>query len=229
MKIFLDIESLGKSPEEAAIDGAVEVQNAIIASTLTTIAVFLPMIFVVGIAGQLFKELAFTVTFSLIGSLWVALTLIPLLSSKLGEAKREISKSAAAFTGGKKWKDFLKKYEVFLRKFIENKGIGLLIVLFIFIGSLFFINVLEKELMPKTDQGQFIVKVDLPVGTKLDETNKVAVVLEGIIQRTKYVKTVSSIVGSTRGESAKDIVKRLGSHQCQLIIELEEKRKKKNN
>ena len=217
----------GKSPEEAAIEGAVEVQNAIIASTLTTIAVFLPMIFVVGVAGQLFKELAFTVTFSLIGSLWVALTLIPLLSSKLGGAKKAVAKSAAAFTGGEKWKNFLQKYEVFLRKFIDNKGIGLLIVLIIFIGSLFFINVLEKELMPKTDQGQFIVKVDLPVGTRLEETNKAAVIMEGIVSKTNYVDTVSSIVGSTIGESAKDIVKRLGSHQCQLIIELEQKRKKK--
>jgi HAE1 family hydrophobic/amphiphilic exporter-1 len=217
----------GETPAKAATEGALEVQNAIIASTLTTIAVFLPMIFVVGVAGQLFKELAFTVTFSLIGSLWVALTLIPLLSSKLSGAEKSAARGAVAFTGGQKWKDFLSKYERFLRKFIENKKVGLLAVLIIFIGSLFFFNFLEKELMPKTDQGQFIVKVDLPVGTKLEETNKVAVLMEEIISAAEYVKTVSSVVGSTSGESAKDIVKRLGSHQCQLIIELEEKRKKK--
>ncbi len=54
---------MGKSPMEAAVIGTEEVSNAIVASTLTTIAVFLPMVFVVGVAGQLFKELAFTVTF----------------------------------------------------------------------------------------------------------------------------------------------------------------------
>ena len=213
----------GETPEKAAMEGTVEVQNAIIASTLTTIAVFLPIIFVVGVAGQLFKELAFTVTFSLIGSLWVALTLIPLLSSKLSGREKNVT----AFTGGGKWKVFLGKYEIFLRKFIRYKGIGLLIVLGIFLGSLFLFNFLEKELMPKTDQGQFIVRVDLPVGTKLEETNKVAVLMENMIKNTEDVKTVSSIVGSTQGESAKDIVKRLGSNQCQIIVKLKEKRKKK--
>ncbi len=216
---------MGKSPEEAANYGAEEVSNAIIASTLTTIAVFLPMIFVVGVAGQLFKELAFTVTFALIASLWVALTLIPLLSCKLGGGEGEVKAGAAAFVGGEKWKEFLKKYEQILREFIKHKKDGLLIVFGIFIASLFLFNFLEKELLPKTDQGQFIVKVDMSVGTKLEETNKAMVKIENEIARYPYVESVSSIVGSTRGESAKDIIKRLGSHQGQIIVNLKERRR----
>ena len=218
---------MGKTPEQAATEGAEEVSNAIVAATLTTIAVFLPMIFVVGVAGQLFKELAFTVTFSLIGSLWVALTLIPLLSCKLGGGKEEASKSMDAFAGGKHWKNMLVGYETFLRRFLRHKGIGLTIVLFIFISSLFIFNFLEKELMPKTDQGQFIVKVDLPVGTKLDVTNKAVVRVEKRVRAHPLVKYVSSVVGSTHGTSAKDIVQRMGSHQGQLIVELDEERKEK--
>ncbi|MFQ5952784.1 MAG: efflux RND transporter permease subunit, partial [Candidatus Omnitrophota bacterium] len=127
---------MGKTAVKAATEGSTEVSNAIVASTLTTIAVFLPMIFVVGMAGQLFKELAFTVTFSLFGSLWVALTLIPLLSCKLGGGEEEVTKTAAALTGGELWKKVLERYETFLRYFLRHKGYGLLAVLVIFISSL---------------------------------------------------------------------------------------------
>ena len=214
----------GEPAEKAASTGAEEVSNAIVASTLTTIAVFLPMIFVVGVAGQLFKELAFTVTFSLIGSLWVALTLIPLLSCKLGGGEQEAAKTAAAFAGGTTWKKVLVQYEKYLRIFLRHKNIGLAIVLGIFVASLFIFNFLEKELMPKTDQGQFIVKVDMPVGTKVTETNEVANKIETMILENPYVGSVNAVVGSTRGESAKDVVKRMGSHQGQLIVDLKEKR-----
>ncbi|MFC1480444.1 efflux RND transporter permease subunit [Candidatus Omnitrophota bacterium] len=223
--IFRHREQLGKSPAKAAIDGAEEVSNAIVASTLTTIAVFLPMIFVVGVAGQLFKELAFTVTFSLIGSLWVALTLIPLLSCKLGGGKEEAAKGAAAFVGGQAWGKMLKKYEIILRKFLRHKSIGLWVVLTIFISSLFIFNFLEKELMPKTDQGQFIVKADMPVGTRVLETNKVMLRMEKKLLEHSDVESSSLIVGSTRGKTARDIVKRMGSHQGQFIVNLKERRK----
>ena len=218
---------MGKPAEKAATEGAEEVSNAIVASTLTTIAVFLPMIFIVGVAGQLFKELAFTVTFSLIASLWVALMLIPLLSCKLGGGESEAAKGAAAFAGGEKWKEVLKKYEVLLRKFLAHKGIGLGVVLAIFISSLFIFGILEKELMPKTDQGQFIIKVDMPVGSRLGETNKVVLKMEETIEEHPDVDSVSSVIGSTSGQSAKDVVQRMSSHQGQLIINLKEKRESK--
>lgn len=218
---------MGKTPEQAATEGADEVSNAIVASTLTTIAVFLPMIFVVGVAGQLFKELAFTVTFALVGSLWVALTLIPLLSCKLGGGKVETAKGAAAFVGGKKWRKLVSEYEALLRKFLAHKKVGLLTVLAIFISSLFIFNFLEKELMPKTDQGQFIIKVDMPVGTKVSETNKVVSNMEEKIHGYPYVESISSVVGSAAGGAAKDIITRMGSHQGQLIVNLKERRRVK--
>jgi len=218
----------GKAPKIAAADGAEEVSTAIVASTLTTIAVFLPMIFVVGVAGQLFKELAFTVTFSLVGSLWVALTLIPLLScriSGISVGKNVKPGGSLSVTTSGAWRGMLGKYEFFLRKFLKYKFIGLLFVLVIFIGSLFIFTFLEKELMPKTDQGQFIVKVDMPVGTKLSETNKIVLGIEDEIHRCASVDSVSSVVGSTKGESAKDVVKRLSSHEGQIIVNLKEEDK----
>ena len=81
---------MGKSPLQAAKDGAGEVGTAVVASTLTTIAVFFPLVFVHGIAGQLFRDQALTVTFSLLASLVVAITLIPMLSSLAGREKAEV-------------------------------------------------------------------------------------------------------------------------------------------
>ena len=83
---------MGKGPLEAAKDGAGEVGTAVVASTLTTIAVFFPLVFVHGIAGQLFQDQALTVTFSLLASLVVAITLIPMLSSLAGREKPEVKK-----------------------------------------------------------------------------------------------------------------------------------------
>ncbi len=81
---------MGKNPLQAAKDGAGEVGMAVIASTLTTIAVFFPLVFVQGIAGQLFGDQALTVTFSLLASLVVAITLIPMLSSLAGREKEPV-------------------------------------------------------------------------------------------------------------------------------------------
>lgn len=83
-------KEMGKSILEAARDGAGEVGTAVIASTLTTIAVFFPLVFVQGIAGQLFSDQALTVTFSLLASLLVAITLIPMLSSLSGRRKEPV-------------------------------------------------------------------------------------------------------------------------------------------
>lgn len=215
----------GEGPEDAAAGGAEEVLNAVTASTLTTIAVFLPMIFVIGIAGQLFKELAFTITWSLLGSLWVAMTLIPLLSCKLGGSEKEAAQGAEAFAGGESWHKFLAKFRGLLERFLEKKGRGLVVVFAIFIVTLWMAGSLEKELMPKTDQGEFVIDIDLPVGTKLSETNQLSEKVEKEILKSPYIKTVSSIVGSTKGESAKDIAKRLGSNQAQIIVALKDRRK----
>lgn len=83
--------AMGKSVLQSAQDGAGEVGTAVIASTLTTIAVFFPLVFVQGIAGQLFRDQALTVTFSLLASLLVAVTLIPMLSSLAGKEKAKVS------------------------------------------------------------------------------------------------------------------------------------------
>lgn len=211
----------GEEAKEAAKKGAGEVSNAVTASTLTTIAVFLPMVFVVGIAGQLFKQLAFTVTFSLIASLVVALTLIPLLASTAKSNSKGGSKTR------KSWilSQIEQSYNVLLPLFLKAKFVGLILVLIAFIGSMGLFLKVDKELMPKADLGQFLLKVEMPAGTRLEATDGVVRKIEKHLLDHRETKDVSSIVGSTKGRGAKDIVERLGSHQAQIVVNLKEERR----
>jgi HAE1 family hydrophobic/amphiphilic exporter-1 len=213
----------GKDKKTSAIVGAREVSNAITASTLTTIVVFFPMIFVIGIAGQLFKQLAFTVIFALVASLFVALTLIPLLASmrKSSDSGGGPTSPIPEASPGKA----ARLYEGLLLKFLRHKKRGLFIVLLIFLASLLLFVPLDKELMPKMDQGQFIVKVDLPSGTRLEITNEAARKIEDYLLTLPYIKEITSIVGSTRGREAKDVLQRLGAHQAEIRVNLKKKRK----
>jgi len=206
----------GEEAKGAASKGAGEVTNAVTASTLTTIAVFLPIGFVVGIAGQIFKQLAFTVTFSLIASLAVALTLIPLLASWMKK------------TGSGKKSFILKGIEGLYAKtlpiFLKMRILGLLVALVIFGLSLLLFGLVDKELMPKADQGQFFVKVGLPTGTRLEITDSIARKMENLILDYDEVINVNSIVGSTKGKSGKEVLERLGSHEAHISVNLKEKR-----
>ncbi len=91
----------GEAPFEAALHGASEVGRAVAASTLTTVAVFLPVVFLQGIAAQLFRDMALTVSFALLASLAVALTLIPMMAAMAGGAKEALQGSSAAPAGGR--------------------------------------------------------------------------------------------------------------------------------
>ena len=115
-----------KSRIKASEDGASEVSGAIFASTLTTIAVFFPMVFVVGMAGQLFKHLAFTVIFALIASLFVALTVIPLLASRWIQESRGREKTRGFLHSGSRQ---VTRFEMYLLNLMIFKDFNLHILL----------------------------------------------------------------------------------------------------
>jgi len=215
-------QEAGEENKEAAKKGAGEVSNAVTASTLTTIAVFLPIGFVIGIAGQIFKQLAFTVTFSLVASLAVALTLIPLLASM--KQKKAKERSAQAKQSGILAKiDEL--YDKYLPIFLNKRKKGLAAVLALFILSMTLFLIIDKELMPRADQGQFSVKVTMPTGTRLKVTNGVAKKIEERLLDYKEVENLNSIVGSTKGKGGKDVVEKLGQHEAQISVNLKPKRR----
>ena len=180
----------GAKPFEAAKLGSQEMSNAIVASTLTTIAVFLPMVFFIkGLASELFKDLAFTVTFSLLSSLLVALTIIPMLTSRIkrvkikGKFESLTDIESELRTRGKVFKAVDNFYRRILEWALDHKWIFISIVIVIFGVSLFLIKVIGVEFMPQSDEGFIQIQVYMPTGTSLDVTERAVNKIYSIIKK----------------------------------------------
>ncbi|WP_353892534.1 efflux RND transporter permease subunit [Proteinivorax hydrogeniformans] len=176
----------GKNSIESAKLGANEVASPVIASTFTTMAVFLPVVFVGGFTGELFKELAWTVAFALLASLLVALTVIPMLASKL--LKKQTAKTST------KAPSF---YGKVLKKVIARPLVLILIILAVFILSVYQFYSIGTEFLPPIDDGMLAVTITTPVGTTLEATDKVVKQAEKIIAQIDNIDVFSSSVGQS--------------------------------
>ena len=194
---------LGHGYIDAAIKGSSEVGSAVMASTLTTVAVFLPIVFVEGLASELFKQLALTVTFSLLASLFVALTLIPMLSSKLlkvnpqeeAQRKTPLAKAANMVQGALGALD--EKYRRLLSWALQHRKTVVIGVTAALIGSFALIPLIGMEFMPQVDSGDISVSVELPKGAVLEDTARIATEVEEMVKQTKEVKTIFTSIGGT--------------------------------
>lgn len=205
---------VGEAPRQAAARGTEEVATAIFASVLTTIVVFLPMVFVVGISGQILRDLAYTVTFSLLASLAVSLTLTALFASRIrrGVGRFLLEWFLQAFQGGA-----LR----LVRWFLRNSALGIGIVILLFVGASSAFRLLDRELLPRVDQGQFILQMNLPPGTRLAVTDRIARRIEQVLQQTPEVRDVTVTIGSSKEqERAEKLLETLGSHQAQILVNL---------
>lgn len=192
----------GYPPLQAAIQGASEVGLAITASTLTSIIVFAPVLFVEDISAQIFKEMAFTVSFALIASLVVALTVIPTLSSKIMTVLRKKENKPIAASDNNEFR--LGKIEKIYRHMLDwavnhRVKVILICIAVFFLGILPFFPQLgiKMEFMPPIGQKEFTISFELPLGTNLETTNAVAQKIESIMEKKPNVEMVYSIVGSS--------------------------------
>lgn len=215
---------LGLKPKEAAVVGTNEVTMAAVASTLTTITVFLPMVFVQGVAGQLFSELALTVTFSLIASTAGALLLIPMLVAQGSD------KQLNEVTWLRKTEGLIHGMEVFfsrlLMAFLNYRVRSISLVFILFLVSTFLIIPIKKEFMPKVDQGQFVIKVNLPTGALLSVTDEVCKKLEKILFAVPEVHDATVNIGSSKDGDADEVVDAMDAHQAAIMINLKKKRER---
>ncbi len=192
--------SEGHSREESAIEGASEVGMAITASTLTTIAVFVPIMFVEGIVGTIFRDFALTVTLSLAASLLVSLTLIPMLSSKILKVaetekgkKRKLEKLYNAFDGI--YGRVENTYAKLLAKSLARRKLTIFIALAVFIGSIASLLVVGMEFLPSTDEGIINISVDLPLGSDIEKIDQVTKQVEDRIVEIPELQIMSTSVG----------------------------------
>ena len=248
---------------EAAMKGASEVGKAVIASTLTTICVFVPIIFVEGIAGQLFNDQALTVTFSLAASLLVALTLIPMLAARqwpehtLARADGALADGGGSVMRGlrivfveiparllvtlangfaaagrilgrpirwllgqfdRRLAAIIEAYPGFLERVLARRGRFLLGTLTLFVASLLAMRFIGNELIPEMSQGEFFVDVQLPIGTPLEETDRVMMRMAELVRPVPGVASVYTVAGtsSQMGFSATEQRENLGQLHVRL-------------
>ena len=167
----------GKGAIEGAIEGSGEVGMAITASTLTTICVFLPLLFLKGVEGVMFKQMALTVTFSLVAALIVALSLIPMLSSRL----LRVEKKEGGGVSPRFYEGYLRGLGWSLKHRKTVLG-GSVLLLFLAFWSLQLKGV-GTALLPEIDEGVINGNIEMPVGTRLDITSKVTREVEETILR----------------------------------------------
>ncbi|MFP4457335.1 MAG: efflux RND transporter permease subunit [Clostridia bacterium] len=205
----------GVEKEEAAVSGASEVSMAITASTITTIAVFLPIVFVEGITSEIFRELALTIALSLLVSLVVALSVIPMLSSRLIKRKSK-TKDIKDSKFIKIFDSLKEKYVKLLRLSINNPGKTILSGVLIFILAMSTIFLVGTEYFPEVDQGQFTVSIDLASGTSSEKTEDTTIKVENMILDIPGVETVYSTIG--KGSSSVNVTTDLSSDSSSADI-----------
>lgn len=219
--IFRHMEE-GKKREEAAKKGASEVGMAITASTLTTIAVFFPMVFAQGITGRLTRGLALAIAFSLLASLFVALTIVPMVASVLFKANSqqgsgEKSKRRVQF------EKVRNSYRRSLHWTLKHRALVLGGILGLLALSFAVVPFLGTEFMPAMDREMIILQVKMPVGTSLEETNRVVTMVEKLMAQEPEVVNVSVQVGSQAEENPADMaggMSTTGSHEGLLWVGL---------
>ncbi len=163
----------GSDVKEAAVTGTSEVGGAIIASTLTTVVVFLPIVYLHGATGELFKDQAWTVSFSLLSSLLVAILVIPMLYYWIGKRKKEAVGEVKSI--GMTW------YSPLLRKLLHGRWlvVGTAVLIIGLTGLI--IPFIGTEFMPRAESKTFTINIKMPEGTQLERTSSAVANLEELL------------------------------------------------
>ena len=203
--IYRRIEN-GETPLVAAYKGSRQITFAIIATTLVLIAVFLPLIFIEGISGTLFKETAITLSFAIIVSSFVALTLSPMLASKF--LSKKIKKNIIVLKFEKIFNSFSNFYAETLNYWINKKKTIILFIFFVIVSSSLLYNFASKELLPKEDRGVYLVLGFTDEGSSFEYTKKRAEEVEKrlipLLQNSEesYQKIIMRVPGFGRSSKS---------------------------
>lgn len=184
--------SMGKNSKQAASDGTKEVASAIIASTLTTAAVFLPVVFVSGLVGQLFTPLAITVVFSLFASLFVALTVVPMIASRILSAPKQNMEKVRQERPYMKWLTRATRWT------LKHRLLVLFITTILMVLGLLGIFNQGMTLMPESDEGAITIEIEKEQGTIYEDTLETVQEIENYLEDYSEIDMYLSNVGSSQ-------------------------------
>lgn len=216
----------GSSPREAAIYATNEVWLSVIITTLVVVAVFFPLTLVGGITGVMFKQLGWIVTITVIISTIAAITLTPMLASKL-LVKSQPKTSPKWYSYERTVEPVLDSidnfYEKTLRWSLRHKTVILVGSLLLFGGSLFLVRFIGTDFMPEADESQISLAVELQTGTRVEETIKTTRLLEKIInERYPEVVILSSSSGAEDEGGMSSMFSTTGSNMINIMARLTE-------
>lgn len=183
------LRNLGLSPSKAAISGAAQVTSAIVSSTLTTICVFFPIVFIQGITRQLFTDMALTIAYSLLASLVIALTLVPAMAR--GVLKKEVKQKE-----NKGYDKLLSLYQKLINKALSHKVIVMAAVVVLLIGSLLLALARGFQYMPNMGSNQLMISLNLSEDNTVADTAREADALAEKISKVDGVETVGSMLSA---------------------------------
>ena len=183
--IFRHRNEMNKPPDIASKDGAMEVAPAIVASTVTTLVIFLPLVFVRGVSGILFTEMAYVIIFSLTCSLLVALSLVPMLTSRLLKIKKRTRTRSMIWVLFSVSESFFLKlmhgYTRLLKSALNHRFITAAITVTALGGAVMLVPKIGTEFLPPSDEGEVRITGEMPVGTRLDLVDRQSRWMESII------------------------------------------------
>lgn len=229
--IFRHIE-MGKSPKQASLEGTKEVLLAVIATTMTVIAVFGPIGFLSGVVGQFFKEFGLTVCFAMMISLMDAITMAPMMSAYFVGASHDkktekpqtffrkltskLDKVLKQFDKVQTWLEDL--YVGILKFTLRKPKFILFIALVIFIVSVVLTKFIPKTFMSPQDNGEFSISLELSPDTSLEKMDRMAKEVDAFLLKQPEVKQTLLTVGSNSGEANKAsiFVEMIPSHQRKI-------------
>jgi HAE1 family hydrophobic/amphiphilic exporter-1 len=213
----------GSDPKQAAVHGTNEVAISVIASTLTLIAVFFPLTMVTGMTGVLFKQLGWMVTIMMVISTTCALTLTPMLCSQWLRLQRTKGKMFMKFYGPieRALDKFDEAYGKLLEKVVANKTVTIIACIGFFVASVFLMKFVGTEFFPSQDDGRLGVKLEMPVGTRIEETRKVTSYIDSL-WRAKYpeIKVLNYTQGSASSDNTFASLSDNGPHIISMNIAL---------
>ncbi len=212
---------------QATLDAALEVASPIFVSTLTTVIVFLPVVFLTGITKLLFIPLVITITVALFASFFVSRTVTPLLCYKALYGEREVDPNSKKFADRlqiktKKFFDGLDNaYESTLRMCLRNKKKIILGIVAFSAASFILFKFIGTEFFPDADENQFTVNIKLPVGTRIELTEKFVEKVENLIRKNiPELNTVISDMGVPGSRSGSLFGRNSGSHNANVQVSL---------
>ena len=192
----------GLPPEESAEKGANEVMSAIVASTLTTLVVFLPIGFMKGMAGLMLSQLGLVVSFSLVCSLGVAVMLVPMLSAKILRLQAGMKESAFTARMFKVteagFRRIENEYKLAVSWCLDRRWTVILVTVLMLSASLTLLRKIDLEMLPKTDEGYIVMNAEMDTGVRLDLMSERTRLLEQrIINEVPELKTLICSIGGS--------------------------------